>query len=266
MLIAQISDMHVSKPGRLFGNRIDSRAAFAQMIGSVLSLNPQPDLVLLSGDLAETGASEEYDFIAAQISRFACPVVAIPGNHDDRAEMLRKIPHCVAEQPGGHLSIVRDDLALCVIGLDTIIPGTVNGEICERRIAWLDQALASNAGKPVLLAMHHPPIKTGFVAMDNYGIRSGVEAFTEIVRKYATTVKAIVCGHVHRTIMGSIAGVPVVISPATSLAFKFDLGQKPSLKFVEEPSQFLVHYWNEASGLVTHVAFAGDFPGPFPLR
>lgn len=265
VLIAQISDMHVSKPGKLFGNRIDSRKAFERAVTRVLALRPKPDLVLLSGDLAETGTAEEYDFIAEQVARLSCPVLAIPGNHDIREEMFRKLPRCLQEQSGGHLSSVNDDFPLQVIGLDTIIPGRVNGEICERRLAWLRETLANGNGKPALIAMHHPPIKTGFLAMDNYGIKSGVEGFAKIVREHASKIKAIVCGHIHRTIGGTIAGVPVLIAPSVSLAFELDLGDKPSLKFVEEPQQFLVHAWNETDGLVSHAAFVDDYPGPFSL-
>jgi Icc protein len=265
VLIAQISDMHVSKPGKLFGKRCETRAAFERAIARVLSMSPQADLVLLSGDLAKTGDPEEYDFIAAQLARLSCPVLAIPGNHDVREEMLRKLPQCVAAQEGGHLSFAYDDLPLRIIGLDTIIPGAVNGEICERRLEWLEQTLAAGAGKPTLIAMHHPPIKTGFVAMDNYGIRSGTDAFARIAAKHAADIRMIVCGHVHRTIVGTLGGIPVLIAPASSLAFKLDLGEKPSLHFVEEPQQFLVHAWSEATGLVSHAAFVDDFPGPFAL-
>ncbi len=264
MLIAQISDMHVSKPGKLFGNRVDTRSLFERCVTRVLALEPEPDIVLLTGDLAETGAAEEYDFIATQIARFSCHVLAIPGNHDIREEMLRKLPQCVTEQFGGHLSFVNGDFPLRLIGLDTIIPGKVNGEICEQRQAWLRAALSASE-KPILIAMHNPPIKTGFLAMDNYGIESGREAFIKIVSEHASNILAIVSGHVHRTIVGNISGIPVLISPATSLAFALDLGDKPSLHFIEEPKQFLLHRWSSADGLVTHAAFVDNFPGPFKL-
>lgn len=265
MLIAQISDMHVSKPGKLFGKRVDSRAAFERAVTRVLALRPAPDLVLLSGDLAETGAPEEYDFIAGQLSRFACPVVAIPGNHDLREEMLRKLPGCVTRQAGGHLNFVNGDFPLRVIGLDTIVPEQAYGEICAQRLSWLRETLAADRSKPTLIAMHHPPVKTGFAAMDKYGIKSGLENFREIIAEYATGISAIVCGHVHRTIGASLAGVPVLISPSSCFPFELGLGDEPSLNFVDEPKQFLVHRWSREMGLVSHVVFVDEFPGPFPL-
>jgi Icc protein len=263
VLIVQITDMHVSVPGKLFGKHVDSRAAFERAITRVLSLSPKPDLVLLSGDLAETGVAEEYDFIAAQIARLACPVVAIPGNHDLREEMLRKLPQCVQKQDGDHLSLVYDKLPVRMIGLDTIIPGKVHGEICTERLAWLRSEL-TKSDKPTMIAMHHPPFLTGLIAMDNYGIKSGLPEFNTIVTEHAKILCAIVCGHAHRAIVANIAGVPVLLAPASSFPFDLDLA-KPSLNFVQEPPQFLVHTWSDEAGLVSHAAFVDEFPEPFPL-
>jgi Icc protein len=264
VLIAQITDMHVSVPGKMFGKHVDSRAAFERTITRVLSLNPEPDLVLLSGDLAETGVSEEYDFIAEQIARLACPVVAIPGNHDVREEMLRKLPQCVQEQAGGHLSFVYDRLPVRVIGLDTIIPGQVHGEICEQQLAWLHDVLPAS-DKPTLLAMHHPPFLTGLKGMDKYGIKRGLPEFKAIVAEHAKRICAVVCGHAHRMIVANLSGVPVLLAPASSFPFGLDLGSRPSLNFVQEPQQFLLHTWTPDAGLVSHATFVDEFPGPFPV-
>jgi Icc protein len=264
VLIAQITDMHVSAPGKLFGKRVDSRAAFERTVTRVLALNPKPDLVLLSGDLAETGAPEEYDFIAAQVARLACPVLAVPGNHDVREEMLRILPRCVQQQDGGHLGFVHDDLPVRLIGLDTIVPGRVHGEIDDTRLAWLGDLLASSA-KPTLIAMHHPPFLTGLKGMDKYGIKRGLPEFISLVTKHARNISAIVCGHAHRMIVANIHGVPVLLAPSSSFPFELDLGEKPSLNFVEEPRQFLVHTWSENAGFVSHAAFVDAFPGPYSV-
>jgi Icc protein len=265
VLIVQITDMHVSVPGKLFGKHVDSRAAFERTISRVLTLDPKPDLVLLSGDLTETGAAEEYDFIAAQIARLSCPVLAIPGNHDVREEMLRKLPRCVQQQDGGYLSFDNNDYAVRVIGLDTTVPGKVHGELSERRLSWLANALSKSSGKPALIAMHHPPFLTGLKAMDNYGIKHGLDAFREIVSRHAKSIAAIVCGHAHRAIVANISGVPVLLAPASSFPFELDLGDKPKLNFIREPQQFLVHTWSEAAGFVSHAAFVDEFPGPYSV-
>lgn len=264
MLIVQITDMHVSAPGRLFGGRVDSRATFERAITRVLALSPEPDMVLLSGDLAETGAPEEYEFVATQIARLPCPVLAIPGNHDVREEMLRTLAQCVGRQADGHLSFANDSFAVRLIGLDTIVPRQIHGEICEQRLAWLRDVLAGS-DKPALIAMHHPPFRTGLVAMDNYGIKRGLPEFRAIVAEHAKHICAIVCGHAHRAIIANISGVPVLLAPSCSFPFELNLRDMPSLNFVEEPPQFLVHTWNESTGLVSHATFVDDYPGPYSV-
>lgn len=265
MLIVQLSDMHVSVPGKLFGKHVDSRAAFERAVSRVLAFEPKPDLVLLTGDVAETGAGEEYDFIAAQLARLHCPVAAIPGNHDVREEMLQKLPRCVTRQDGGHLSFVNDDYDVRIIGLDTIVPNAVHGELCETRLGWLRATLAADRNKPTLIAMHHPPFTTGLVKMDEYGIKHGLAEFRAIIAEHAKNISAIVCGHAHRMIVANIAGVPVLLSPSSSFPFELDLRSKPSLNFIREPQQFLVHTWSAAAGLVSHAAFVDAFPGPYSV-
>jgi Icc protein len=259
VLIVQLSDMHVSVPGKLFG-LVDSRTALERAITRVLTLNPKPDLLLLSGDLAETGAPEEYDFIAAQLTRLSCPVAAIPGNHDVREEMLRKLPRCVQQQNGGHLNFDNNDFPVRVIGLDTIVPGQVHGELCTQRLAWLENVLSKQTGKPTLIAMHHPPFLTGINAMDNYGIKHGLVEFREIISGHATEISAIVCGHAHRMITSAIMGVPVLLAPSSSLPFELDLGDKLKLTFIDEPQQFLVHTWSENASFVSHATFVEQYP------
>ncbi len=264
MLIVQLTDMHVAASGKLFGKRLDTRDALERAITRVLSLEPKPDLVMLTGDLAKTGAAEEYTFIAAQIARLACPVIAIPGNHDVREEMLRHLPHCVQQQNSGHLNFVYDELPLRIIGLDTTIPEQVHGELCEVRLDWLRRTLDAT-DRPALIAMHHPPFLTGLVAMDNYGIKRGLPQFRELVAEHAHNLCAIVCGHAHRTIVTNISGIPVLLAPSSSFPFELDLRTTPSLNFIEEPAQFLVHTWSEDAGFVSHVAFVDNFPGPFAV-
>lgn len=265
MLVVQLSDMHVSLPGRMFGKHVDSRTMFERTISRVLKLNPAPDFVLLTGDLAETGAEAEYDFIAEHLARLHCPVMAIPGNHDVRELMLEKLPDNVQHQVSGHLNFDDDRLALRLIGLDTTIPDAVPGELCERRLAWLREALAKPNAKPVLLAMHHPPFKTGISVMDGYGIREGLDQFRKVVAEHKDKLSLIVCGHAHRAMTTSLAGVPIMMAPSSSFPFALDLCQPGSLNFVKEPAQFLVHAFQEDTGIVSHAVFVDDFPGPFAL-
>jgi Icc protein len=58
-LVAQISDLHITSPGRLAYGRVDTAAAVARSIDTLNRLSLPPDLVVISGDIANSAPSEE---------------------------------------------------------------------------------------------------------------------------------------------------------------------------------------------------------------
>jgi len=60
MLIVQISDPHVTAEGHSIGGIYDTRSYLARAVAHIIDMAPTPDVALVSGDLAETGAYEEY--------------------------------------------------------------------------------------------------------------------------------------------------------------------------------------------------------------
>ena len=84
MLIAQLSDLHYRLEGDRLQGRIDPHKALVDTIEHIRGLNPQPDVVILSGDLVNDGEAEEYAGLARLLRRLPAPVYAIPGNHDQR--------------------------------------------------------------------------------------------------------------------------------------------------------------------------------------
>ena len=55
----------------------------------------------------------------------------------------------------------------------------------NQRLGWLERELASGSGKPVILAMHHPPFVTGIGHMDRIGLpREDREALAELEKLF----------------------------------------------------------------------------------
>ena len=50
VLIAQISDLHITPPGALAYGRVDTAAALLRAIDTLNAMSPRPDLVVISGD------------------------------------------------------------------------------------------------------------------------------------------------------------------------------------------------------------------------
>lgn len=252
MLMAQITDFHVTPPGQLAG-AVDTRAAFSALVDHLARLAPRPDLLIVSGDLAEVGVEEEYAFVRAGLERLAIPFLAVPGNHDRRAAMRAAFGALYESSGAGsgalrdpsgagvpeHLGVVRDVGELCIIGLDTLVEGRSHGAIAGDQLAWLAAVLDAAEGRPVLVVMHHPPFVTGIPAMDAIGLIEGRAELAALLRGRGN-ILGILCGHVHRAIAGTFAGHRAFIAPSASHQFALDVAG-PGFRVVKEPPQIALH-------------------------
>ena len=84
MIIAQISDTHIALDTEDSGQRIRD---FEVVIEDINRLDPQPDLIIHTGDVVHNGRADEYEVATSILSKAKAPVFAIPGNKDKRQEM-----------------------------------------------------------------------------------------------------------------------------------------------------------------------------------
>lgn len=263
MLIAHISDPHIKRPGKLAYRRVDTAAMLQRCVAELLRLDPQPDLIVLTGDLADFGLAEEYAHLKTLLAPLSAPLLAIPGNHDEREAMR------TAFADGGYLPAigflqfaVDDRFPLRIVGLDTVVPQEGRGELCAERLAWLDEALARQPHRPTLLLMHHPPFATGIGHMDDIGL-TGREAFAEIVARHPQ-IELILCGHLHRNIQTAVGGARVLTCPSPAHQVALDLRPDAPSCFRMEPPGYLLHRWHDGR-IVSHSAVIGNYAGPFPF-
>lgn len=263
MLIAQVSDPHIKLPGRLAYKTVDTAQMLRACVRELQSLKQQPDLVLLTGDLVDLGNAQEYAHLREILSPLRQRIVVVPGNHDERAAMREAFADGGYFEEGEFLNFaIDDDYPLRLIGLDTVIPGKGGGELCERRLDWLDRTLARMPRAPTMILMHHPPFRTGIGHMDKLGLR-GADAFAKVVSRHPQ-VELIACGHLHRTIRATVGGRPALTCPSPAHQVALDIDPDAPSAFRMEPPGFMLHWWN-GSGLVSHTATIGQFAGPFPF-
>jgi Icc protein len=265
MLICQLTDLHVCAAG-LSCNRVSETNMFAvRAFRAVACMHPRPDVVLITGDLTESGMPGEYANLSALIREYLpMPVYVIPGNHDRRdnfREALSHLPGVTADPV--YVQYAIDDHPVRLVMLDTVVFGFGHGELRDGQLIWLDRALAAAPDKPTMIAMHHPPFDCGIAHMDRIRLRDA-EAFAAVVARHRQ-VQRIVCGHHHRPIFTQIGHAIASISP--SVAHQVELSFDPAGKgmFNFEPPAFHLHRWTAASGIVTHTAYVESFPGPYPF-
>jgi 3',5'-cyclic AMP phosphodiesterase CpdA len=264
MLIAQITDTHIKAAGRLAYRRVDSAARLRDCVGHLNSLQPRPDIVLLTGDLVDFGRPEEYALLRELLAPLRMPVHVIPGNHDTRDAMRAAFAdHDYLPRAGEFLHYALEDYPLRLIGLDTLVPGEPRGEMCAARLAWLDAQLARAPRRPTVLFMHHPPFLTGLANMDWQNCHNS-EGLGALIERHPQVFR-VLCGHVHRSIHLQWHGVTASIAPSPSHACALDLNADAPHDFILEPPACELHLWREGAGLVSHLSFIGDYGGRHPF-
>jgi 3',5'-cyclic AMP phosphodiesterase CpdA len=266
ILIAQISDLHIKSPGSLAYGRVDTAAALGRCIAALNEFAPKPDLVVISGDLADTPTSEEYDHLKRLLEPLKLPFVAIPGNHDSRELMRAAFPRAAYAVASGPLNQKVEASGLDLLLLDSSVHGKPHGELEAATLQWLEATLAAAPDRPALLFLHHPPFKAGIWHMDRQNLHNAIE-LAPIVRRHPR-VQLIATGHVHRATLTMFAGVPTTICPAPNHAVDLDLAQLREPSFKVEPPAFHLHRWFPGEGfgsVVTHQVPIGVFDGPHPF-
>lgn len=222
----------------------DPEARLRAGLDHAFSVKPDAELLLLCGDLTHHGDEASYRRLKSVLDDVPIPVVPMLGNHDDRAAFRRVFPDAPADEDG-FVQNVTDFGDARLIALDTLIvrkPGddfTHAGELCARRLDWLDRQLSAAGDVPCIIAMHHPPHDTGFQGMDIIKLRDG-EVFHDLIARHGN-VSHVIAGHIHRTISGTYRRTPFSIfkSPMVQMPLVFD-GTDSSLECDEPPAFGLV--------------------------
>ena len=187
--VVQISDMHLAAA------RDESPASPDTTLQSTVNVvaGLYPDLVLLTGDIADDGSPQAYQRVAAIIESLRSPVLATPGNHD----LAEGVRHQFGTETQASVGAWR------VITIDTAIPGELHGQVDPD---LLITQLGPDVGTPTLLAMHHPPITTS--NHEWFQLHGGAELVAALARR--GDVRLVVSGHLHEAFHAVSGGVTYI--------------------------------------------------------
>jgi 3',5'-cyclic AMP phosphodiesterase CpdA len=259
MLLAQLSDTHVLHPDSAEPTLLDHVKRLEQAVESLNAEDPAPTAVLLTGDLTNNSEPGEIETLTKGLAPLTIPMLALPGNHDDRDQI--RSAFAMPWAADDNLSWIVDLGELSVIGLDTTVPGAHYGDFDGPRQAWLADALASTAPKPTVIAMHHPPFASGITWMDNSMLRNA-DVFADLVGS-ASHLTRIFCGHLHRPITTSVGGVLTSVGPSTVHHVMLNLAETAPIELICDPTGYQLHHF-DGTAWVSHIRYIDT--GVEPIR
>ncbi|GAA3481589.1 phosphodiesterase [Streptomyces yanii] len=242
--IAHLSDPHITT-GPLAGPPAEG---LHRALGRVLMLDPQPDCVVITGDLTDRGSPEEYRALREVIQRFPLPLHLAVGNHDDPTGLLAEFADTRFVGDGTQAHYAVDYPAFTLVVLDSKVPHAPGGHLGASQLEWLDGILAHRPETPAVVCLHHPPIAVGIPFLDGMRLDDAEDLAAVLARH--DNVARVLAGHVHRPITAAFAGSVLAAAPSTHLQSGLALrGGVPN--YLPEPTSFLLHLFS-GSAWVTH--------------
>jgi len=252
MLIAQLSDTHITQAGGKACRVADANAAVARCVARINALTPRPDLALITGDITNDGDAEQSSEAARILSGLEMPFHVIPGNHDRREALSAAFGarRCGGMEEG-YMQYSFDHAGVRFIAVDSTAPDTAGGVFCETRARWLRRELERAGDMPVIIFMHHPPLKFGVLETDADGFE-GAELLAGALARHER-IERILCGHIHLNAHAMWRGIAVSAAPAASgMRLALDLTMREDPAFIIDEGSFLLHQRTADGELVSH--------------
>ncbi|MDL5154367.1 metallophosphoesterase [Actinomycetospora termitidis] len=239
MFVAHLSDLHLDPA------RPDTSERARRVLDHVRALDPAPDLVLVTGDVADHGTDEEYAEAAALFA--GLDVHVVPGNHDRRPAMRAMLGLPASEEA---ITTTLEVGSTTVVLADSHVPGHDHGELAAESRAAIEEA-AERPG-PLVVALHHPPMVIGSGLLDPIRLLDAEPLLAPLRRRADAAI--VLCGHAHTPVATTIDGVAVRIAPGVVSTLRLD--REPDAGVVDRtaPPGLALHELEEATGrLTTHV-------------
>ncbi len=209
--ILQLTDSHLfaGSTGRLMG--LDTNASFQSVMDLIVADKRQPDIILLTGDLAQDSSEAAYAHIATQLSSFKVPLYCLPGNHDKPRLMWETF-----EKMGYSQTSEIDMGAWQILLVNSHQSGKVAGRVTKADLKQLQRSLAQSS-RHQLVCLHHQPVPVGCRWLDKIGL-DNAQDFMNIVGQ-ANHVRAVVFGHVHQHFESQYSKLHMMSAPSTCFQF-----------------------------------------------
>ncbi len=232
--IIVMTDIHLKPRGETIIG-IDPWVRFESALTHAMARHPDAARLILMGDLVHHGKKKVYRALGERLATLPIPVSLTLGNHDKRGAFLEALTGVKADK-NGFIQSFFDMGNERLILLDTLDEGRHQhwGRLCELRLAWLEDALATAQGRRISLYMHHPAFDVGYPGLDAMKLREA-DTFLDMCEG---RVAHIFAGHVHRTISSATRGIGLTTFKSTAHQSPLLLDSWNTSLAVDEPGAY----------------------------
>ncbi len=211
--LLQLSDLHLLAHAEATLMGVNTEFYWHKTLSKALRQHPDADLLLLTGDLAQTPTPETYRRLLRHLADVAIPCLCLPGNHDNKRLMQEILNSgnvgCNKRQVFAHWQIIN---------LDSTVDRAAGGHLSEQELNLIDLCIAQYPELWVFISIHHHCTATGSLWMDKMQIDNSNRLF-ERLQKHPQ-VKAITTGHIHQVRQQQKYGIKIFSAPSTCFQFK----------------------------------------------
>ncbi|WP_052666318.1 metallophosphoesterase [Nitriliruptor alkaliphilus] len=261
-VVAHLSDPHLD------GSQV-TRDRFLGVVDHVRRSTIPIDAVVVTGDVLQDDATAEYALVRHALDD-GPPWAICPGNSDARAAFRAAFAtEGTAEASPGDAG---DDTApvdqlldlgdLRVVLLDSLVPGSIHGELRDSSLSWLGDRLGERPGVPTLVGWHHPPVALGHAGIDPLGLQEP-DRVAEVLRA-ADDVVAVLVGHAHAAVATTFAGHPLLVAPGihSQLVPPFEVTHEgPPFVDTTQPPGFAVHVVHDDGRITSYFRLLTQLAG-----
>ena len=249
--IAQISDTHLLCPLQTKEiNIVKQRIVnLESCVDSINTLDPQPDIVIHTGDVTHNGTVEEYKIADSILKKLKQRVFFTPGNRDNRFNLRKIFTQSFSEKFDKEFYIYSIELkGFKLISMDTFCSNSNKGELTSSKIKLLSNEISHSGSLPTAIFMHHPPYNVS----DNEFERVEYVDIEEVNKfhcflKNKSNIVALFCGHIHKNFESNIGHIKTFTMPSIATDISWD--KKISKK--SKKTQYLLHSFSKKTGIYT---------------
>ena len=249
--IAQISDTHLLCPVKVGETDIVKQRInnLKRCVDSINNLDPQPDIIIHTGDVTQNGTVEEYTIADSILKKLKQSIFFTPGNRDNKPNLRKIFTQSLSEKTDKEFYIYSIEFkGFKLISMDTFCSNSNKGELTSSKIKLLSNEISHSRSLPTAIFMHHPPYNVS----DNEFERIEYVDIEEVKKfhyflKNKSNIVALFCGHIHKYFESNIGHIKTFTMPsiATDLSWDKEISKK------SKKIQYLLHSFSKKTGIYT---------------